>query len=112
MFRGYPRVEGKPDKNIDFRRVPNLIVFLDKYATRLTTELIPNDIENLKEWQGGDIVVFDKPTPHMGIVSDKRNKEGVPYMIHNSSPYTVEGDHIIYWHENVSPIIRHYRFSE
>jgi len=105
----YPRVEGKPDKNIDFRRVVNLIVFFDRTAISLTTEIIPKDIENLKEWQGGDIVVFDKPISHMGIVSDKRNKDGVPYMIHNSSPHTVEADHILYWHDNISPIIRHYR---
>lgn len=108
----YPRVEGKPDKNIDFRRVTNLIVFFDRYAKQLTLDIIPNDIENLKEWQAGDIVVFDRPTQHMGIVSDKRTKDGVPYMIHNSSPYTVEANHILYWNENVSPMIRHYRISE
>lgn len=107
----YPRVEGKPDKNIDFRRVANLIIYFDRHSTQLTTELIPNDVENLSQWQGGDIVVFDKPKEHIAIVSDKRNREGVPYMIHNASPYTREADEILYWNENLSKIIKHYRFS-
>ena len=41
------------DKNIDFRRVKNLKVYFDNNAISLTTEI--NEIE---EWQGGDIVVL------------------------------------------------------
>ncbi len=37
----------------DFRRVKNLKVYFDNNAISLTTEI--NEIE---EWQGGDIVVF------------------------------------------------------
>ena len=62
------------DKNIDFRRVLNLKSYLDNNAISLTT-----DISNISEWQGGDIVVFSK---HIGVVSDKRNKNGVPFVIH------------------------------
>ena len=36
----YPRVNGKPDPNIDFRRVPNLVAFFDKHAKQLTLEII------------------------------------------------------------------------
>lgn len=108
----YPRVDGKPDPNIDFRRVPNLISFFDKYATLLTTDLVPNDIDNLKEWQGGDIVVFGAPVNHVAIVSDKRRSDGVPYMVHNGGPHTTEQDALLYWHKNISNIVRHYRFPK
>lgn len=51
------------DKNIDFRRVVNLRVFFDKYATILT-----NDINEIDEWMPGDIVIFNN-NKHIGIVS-------------------------------------------
>lgn len=73
----YPRVSGKPDPNIDFRRVPNLKVYFERNAITLTT-----DLSKIEEWQPGDIVVFG--TSHIGIISDKRNKKGIPYLIHNS----------------------------
>jgi len=41
------------DKNIDFRRVKNLKVYFDNNAISLTT-----DINEIEEWQGGDIVVL------------------------------------------------------
>lgn len=107
----YSRVEWKPDKNIDFRRVPNLKVFLDRNALELTSEVIPWDINNLEEWQPWDIVIFWKPKDHIAIISDKRNKEWVPFMIHNSAPTPREDDWLIYWDKNVSPIIGHYRWK-
>lgn len=92
----YPGVEGKPDPNIDFRRVRNLYVFFKKYGVSLTTSLKPYDAENLKQWQGGDIVTFSDPE-HIAIVSDKRREDGVPYLIHNAGPYTMEVDNIWVW---------------
>lgn len=77
----YPRVSGKPDPNIDFRRVPNLKVYFERNAITLTT-----DLSKIEEWQPGDIVVFG--TSHIGIISDKRNKKGIPYLIHNSRTTT------------------------
>ena len=53
------------DKNIDFRRVNNLRIFFEHNAKSLTT-----DLTDIKEWQGGDIIVFKT---HIGVVSDKRN---------------------------------------
>lgn len=67
-----------PDKNIDFRRVKNLKVYFEHTAESLTT-----DINKTDEWQGGDIVVFKN---HIGVISDKRNKHGVPYVIHHIRP--------------------------
>lgn len=106
--RQYPAVEGKPDPNIDFRRVKNLLVFFEKYATRLTTEVVPYNVDNLKEWQGGDIVIFSTPE-HIVVVSDKRGPDGVPYIIHNAGPYTMEVDNLMAWLPGVSG---HFRFPK
>ncbi len=110
--KAYPRVENRPDPNIDFRRVPNLVVFFNRKGTVLTTRIIPYDLENLKEWQAGDIVVFDKPVEHIGIVSDLRRPDGVPYLIHNAGPYTKEEDALLYWNDHISKIIGHYRWPK
>jgi len=104
----YYRVNNKPDPNIDFRRVPNLDVFLQRYTESLTTELKPGDIENLKQWQPGDIVVILEPFEHIGIISDKRTKDGVPYLIHNSRPHASEKAHFNLW---VCKIKGHYRWK-
>jgi uncharacterized protein YijF (DUF1287 family) len=104
----YPAVNGRPDPNIDFRRVRNLYVFFKKYATSLTLELKPYDIENLSQWQGGDIVTFSNPG-HIAIISDRRRNDGIPYIIHNAGPYTREGDDLLYW---MSSITGHFRFPK
>ena len=76
-----------PDGNIDFRRVPNLEVFFQQYAQSLTTD--PNEIA---QWQAGDLVMFGGR--HVGIVSDKRTKEGAPYIIHNGGQPNREEDYL------------------
>ena len=86
----YPRTEGKPDPNIDFRRVVNQDIFFQRFCEVLSTELISEDVENLVNWQPGDIVVFLDSTEHVGVISDKRDKEGIPYIIHNSPPHARE----------------------
>lgn len=70
------------DKNIDYRRVRNLLLYLQDNSINLTA-----DIDDIETWQGGDIVVF---STHIGIVSDKRNKKGIPYVIHHERPYQEE----------------------
>ena len=89
------------DKNIDFRRVQNLKVYLDNNAIVLT-----NDINKIKEWQGGDIVVFKN---HIGIVSNKRNKKGIPFVIHHANSYQRYYEEDILEYRN--DIIGHYRIS-
>lgn len=103
----YPRVSGKPDPNIDFRRVPNLIVFLRRNGKELTKEIKPGDVENLYLWQPGDIVTFDYPHEHIAIISDKRRPDGIPYILHNAGPTTSETDQLQSW---PSPITGHFRF--
>ena len=89
------------DKNIDFRRVKNLKIYLDNNAISLTT-----DINQIEQWQGGDIIVFEK---HIGVISDKRNKNGIPYVIHHANPYQLnyEEDFLEYRND----IVGHYRIS-
>ena len=105
--RAYPRVGGKPDPNIDFRRVPNLNVFFARHAQKLSTKIIPEDETNLALWQGGDIVVFKNPD-HIAILSDRRNSRGIPLLLHNDGPWASEGDDFMSWYER--GIVAHYRF--
>ena len=88
------------DKNIDFRRVRNLKIYFDNYAISLSTSL-----DDISDWQGGDIVIFPS---HIGIVSDKRNKDGIPFLIHHANPYQR------YYEEDVLKMYKiegHYRIS-
>lgn len=100
----YPRVAGKPDSNIDFRRVPNLIIFFERNAESLT-----KDLGEIDKWQPGDIVIFGNS--HIGIVSDKRNKKGVPYLIHNGGQPNREED-ILELYNKYEPISGHYRWGQ
>lgn len=103
----YSRIGGKPDPNIDFRRVPNLIVYFKRNAQVLTQEVKPADVENLSQWQPGDIVTFADPHEHIAIISDKRRADGVPYILHNAGPIPAESDQLQSW---PSPITGHFRF--
>lgn len=89
------------DKNIDFRRVSNLNTYFDYNAVSLTTNK-----KKIAEWQGGDIVVFKK---HIGIVSDKRNRKGINFVIHHANPYQRYYEEDIL--ESHKDIIGHYRIS-
>ncbi|MBR2448414.1 MAG: DUF1287 domain-containing protein [Clostridia bacterium] len=95
----YSRID-KPDTNIDFRRVKNLNIFFKEYAISLTT-----DITQIAEWQPGDIVIFNNQA-HIGIVSDKRNRDGMPYIIHNGGQPNREEDYL-----TRSTVVAHYRFD-
>ena len=95
----YPNITVR-DKNIDFRRVPNLKVFFDKYAVSLTT-----DMNDIAEFQPGDIVIVNG-TKHIGIISDKRNKDGVPFILHNGGQLKREEDAL--WRMDITA---HYRFD-
>jgi len=102
----YKGVNGKPDPNIDFRRVLNQDTFFKKNCIQLTTEFKKDDINNLKEWQPGDIIVFIEGYEHIAIISDERDDDGIPYVIHNSHPCASEAK--LSWFYN--PIHGHYRW--
>lgn len=102
-IRSAPSAYGisEPDSNIDFRRVKNLQVYLKRHAQSLTC-----DLSETGEWQGGDIVVFAK---HIGIISDRRNGRGVPYVIHLSPTQLAYEEDFLEWSTD---IVAHYRWSE
>lgn len=91
-----------PDKNIDFRRVRNLRVFFERNATSLTT-----DVTDIDKWQGGDIIIFEDD--HIGIISDKRNGNGVVFIIHHGSPWQAGYEQDIL--EGREDIVGHYRWT-
>lgn len=87
----YPGLDnGTPDPNIDFRRVRNLRVFFDRHATVLTL-----DFDNPEDWQAGDIVTFGGDSAHIAVLSDLRNKDGYPWLIHNSGQPNREENSLI-----------------
>src|SRR3989344_8522608 len=86
------------DSNINFRRTENLRAFLNNNAQILTNNIEPWNIENLVQWQGGDIVTFAQIPGrlwHVAIVSDKRRVDGVPLLIHNHGLGVVENDYLL-----------------
>lgn len=68
-----------PDSAIDYRRVKNLEPYLRRHADSLTLSL-----DDIAAWQPGDVVVFDN---HVGIISQRRDTRGIPFVIHHESPW-------------------------
>lgn len=91
------------DKRIDFRRVRNLDIYFKDNHISLTT-----DLSKIEEWQGGDIIVFRN---HIGIISDKRNKNGIPFLIHHANPFQVNYEEDVLELYEEGYIIGHYRIS-
>ena len=91
------------DIDIDFRRAKNLKIYLDKYAVSVTT-----DISKYEEWQAGDIVVFKG---HIGVISQKRNKNGIPYLLHHANPFQTEYEEAGGLERLQKDIVGHYRLS-
>ena len=77
-------------------------MYFSNHAISLTT-----DISRIEEWQGGDIIVFEK---HIGIVSDIRNKNGVPFIIHHANPYQRYYEEDIL--DNREDIVGHFRSTK
>lgn len=95
----YPNV-GKRDRNIDYRRVVNLHVFFSRYA-----EELPTDKSDPSLWQPGDIVIF-RDDKHIGIISDRKNEDGLPLVIHHSIHAAEEADYL-----PGEKVTAHYRFD-
>lgn len=93
----YPWIEQR-DKNIDFRRVNVLNVFFSTYGESLTI-----NPEEIAEWQPGDIIIAEKGN-HIGIVSDRRTKDGRVLIIHNGGQPMREEDYFRY-----GEVVAHYR---
>lgn len=97
--KAYPNAA---DISIDFRRVVNL----DTWFKRNAAYDLTTDIGEIAEWQGGDIVTFEG---HIGIVSDRRDADGVPYVIHHGREGQTDYEEDIL--RQRSDIIGHYRMS-
>lgn len=91
-FASYPQQWGlrRPDRNIDHRRVPNLQTWFKRrgYSLPLSTDA--------SQFQPGDLVTVTVPPhlPHIMLVSDRRNDDGVPLVIHNIGGGTREEDRL------------------
>jgi len=91
-FFKYPQIWGlkQPDKNIDHRRVPNLRTFFRRNGWSLPLS------NHRIEFKPGDIVTCIIPPnlPHIMIVSDRLNKDNIPFVIHNIGNGTQEEDRL------------------
>lgn len=105
-FDKYPNIWGltRTDKNIDHRRVPNLMVFFERYGS---VKAITHDA---KDYLPGDIVCWNLggAIPHIGIVVNKKSTDNSRYMIvHNIGAGQVLADCLFDF-----KIIGHYRYGE
>ena len=91
-FSKYPNKWGlkKPDRNIDHRRVLNLITYFKRkgYVVGLS--------KNISDYLPGDLVtcIVGGNRPHIMIVSDNKTSDGTPLVIHNISAGTREEDRL------------------
>jgi uncharacterized protein len=105
-FSTYPNRWGRKetDKNIDHRRVPNLMTFFTRHGRKLpVTELA-------KDYLPGDIVCWDLGGGilHIGIVSAKTEEgSGKHLIVHNVGSGQVLEDFLF-----MRPIIGHYRYPK
>lgn len=110
-FKDYPdRYEGESDPNINYRRVKNVKIFFDNHVEKLTKEINKETLEN-KEWQAGDIVTYDQILGglwHIAIISNRKNINGIPLLIHNHGFGTTENDLLLNWPTKISG---HYRIK-
>ena len=105
-FNLYPKNWGlsRPDKNIDHRRVPNLMTF---FSRKGNVKKISNDA---KDYLPGDIVCWNLGggLTHIGIVSSKKSANGKRHLIvHNIGAGQVLEDCLFRY-----KIIGHYGFGK
>lgn len=105
-FNSYPKIWGlkSTDKNIDHRRVPNLMTFFkrkgaEKPITKNAMDYIPGDVVC---WNLGGAIT------HIGIVVNKKSKDGKRYLIvHNIGAGQVLEDCLFNFKIN-----GHYRYKQ
>ncbi|HTK94421.1 MAG TPA: DUF1287 domain-containing protein [Terriglobales bacterium] len=101
----YPHKWGarRPDKNIDHRRVPNLMVFFRRHGESLATSRQASD------YAPGDIVTWnlakDGDLPHVGMVVGQRGPSGAWMVEHNIGAGPQVEDRLFEW-----KITGHYRY--
>ncbi len=98
LFKGLYYTD-KLDPNIDHRRVKNIQAYLAARGYRIKGDFKP-----------GDIVVWKLPgsnLDHIGICSDRLNRQGEPLMIHNVGAGAQEEDVL-----RVYKIVDHFRIFD
>lgn len=105
-FGVYPKIWGlkTTDKNIDHRRVPNLMTFFKRKGAEKPITNKAND------YLPGDLVCWDlgRATTHIGIVVDKKSTDGKRNLIvHNIGGGQVLADCLFDY-----KIIGHYRYKK
>ncbi len=105
-FDKYPQKWGlsKPDKNIDHRRVPNLMVFFSRFGEEKPIS------DQAEDYIPGDIVAWDlgEGITHIGIVTSRRSADAKRYLIvHNIGNGQELSDCLFEF-----KIIGHYRYQK
>jgi hypothetical protein len=105
-FDIYPKKWGLrgPDKNIDHRRVPNLMTFFSRRGN------VKQISQNPKDYNPGDVVCWNLggEITHIGIVSRKKSADGQRHqIIHNIGAGQVLEDCLFKF-----KIIGHYRYEK
>ncbi len=103
-FAKYPKIWGlnTTDRNIDHRRVPNLMTFLKRMGK---SQPISHDPQ---AYLSGDVVAWLLPNGlhHIGLVSDQKSSDGIrPLVVHNIGAGAQQED-ILFAYK----IIGHYRY--
>ena len=105
-FGAYPKIWGlkTPDRNIDHRRVPNLMTYFKRKGAEKSIS------DKASDYWPGDIVSWnlDGALTHIGIVVDKKSKDGRRNLIvHNIGAGQVLEDCLFDY-----KIIGHYRYEK
>src|SRR5512141_2076087 len=100
-FSAYPSRLKRPDANIDHRRVPILMKYLERQGASRPITADPAD------YLPGDVVAWDLKAGHVGMVIDRKDPTGTrPLILHNVGQGPEIEDALFLW-----PIIGHYRWS-
>ena len=101
-FAAYPKLWRlrAADRNIDHRRVPNLIRYFERHGEALSVS------DAAEAYLPGDLVTWRLPgnLPHIGIVSDRRSDRH-PLIVHNVGAGVQIEDVLFSW-----PISGHFRY--
>lgn len=105
-FSQYPRKWGRnaPDKNIDHRRVPNLMTFFSRKGQSLPVS------NNAADYLPGDIVTWNLSNgmTHIGLVVDKKSADKERYLLlHNIGGGQILADCLFSFE-----ITGHYRYKK
>ena len=96
-FLLYPKWWRLPDKSIDHRRVLNLMRYFERKGFSIPVT------ETLGDYQPGDIIANEA---HIMIVSDRKDAQGIPLIIHNIGCGTQEENGV-----SLHTITGHYRMT-